>query len=465
MNKSVTIPSWLWDAIDDRTKDRVHVVTGGLGSGKTTGACIWKLQRAIDNAACRLSWMVAPTYGKANDILLPSFQDIARDYYGLAQGYDYKIVKDKPIRIEFRHLPQVGDTGHQIHIHSGSRADLMVGTNISDYYITEAAFMKREAFEKCQNRARDPKAASIQGLLECTAEWVDWFVELANFEGINEARNMRRFICHTLNNRFIDSKAYCEKIDNTYGYDPVRALCYKDGRFRPFVHGTAYWEFVPSRNIPLVSEGVKPSPYLPIVMSWDFGVSPLPWVAIQKQPHEKRGRQYRRIVVVDEGSGDARGVLDGCAEFVRAFPPDKFGGTRIEIDGGHDGYHGSHLTPTCAFSQIRDCLKRYYSNVAIVASKSAPQVEESLNRTNALFAYELCVVLSGCKNTIRGLEQSSLKPGTWDFEKPTGKDTAGRSKDPTHFPDALRAALFRMTDGLDIVNPDKEKVLGFSIPI
>jgi len=348
---------------------------------------------------------------------------------------------------------------HEVHFHSGARPDLMIGTNISHFLITEVGTQKEEVYTKAQTRTRCPKAKVRQGLCEGTPEGFNWYQERADFGGgvpdaYDPVNLARRFTLWTEDNQRLPAD-YVEKLRRTFGYDQAKLESYLYGRFVAFTKGTAYWEFFASRNVVL---DVKPSPFLPLVFSWDFGVSPLPWVAIQKQPHEKRGRQYRRFVQVAEGSGNARGVLDGCAEFISQFPPSEYRGTKIEIDGGHDGYHGSHLAESCAFNQIRDCLRRYYDNVVIVAMKSAPTVQESLNKTNALFAYELSVVAAWCRNTIKSFEQSSLKNGTWELLKP-------KDADPTHFGDAHRAAIFRLTQGIDIVNPNREKVLGFSTPL
>ena len=163
-------------------------------------------------------------------------------------------------------------------------------------------------------------------------------------------------------------------------------------------------------------------------------------------------------MAVAEGSGDARGVLDACAEFVVAFPPSKYRGTPIIIDGGHDGYSGHHLSPSCAYDQIQATLKRYYDNVTVGASRAAPTIESRLNQVNALFAYEMARVCSSCTNLIKSLERSSLKPGTWDLEKK-------RDDDYTHFADAFCAPLFRLTKDELIIKPGKEPVHGLNTVI
>lgn len=442
---SSVIPWWAFDCIDD-LETEIFWITGGLGSGKSYGAAIWFLERCLRNYRSRLSWAVAPTHSKVRDILLPTFQEVLFSHFGLREGIHYEVLISKPPILRFL------ETGHEVHFHSGNRPDLMVGTNISHYMVTEVGLQKREVFERCQTRARCGKAEVNQGLLEGTPEGANWYAEIANFEDYDPENRARRFQLFTEDNPHI-RPGYVEKLKRTYGYDPARLESYLYGRFVPFTKGTAYWEFAHSQNVVL---DVAASPALPILFNWDFGTAPLPWVAMQRQPFDRRGGRYLRFVALAEGSGKARGIMDACAEFIAAFDPVKYANTPIEIWGGHDGYFGSHLSEACAYDQILTILRKYYRNVSVRASRSAPTIEARLNQVNALLAHQLFVVAAWCKNLIASLTNSCLKDGQWQLEKKRGDD-------PTHFADSVGDALFTLTKGEDFDNPTTPRARGLNM--
>lgn len=444
------VPWWLGEVLADEVENRRFFVTKGLGAGGTFGGAMWHVLLCHINHRSQFSWAVAPTYQQVQDTLIPTFGEVLQSVFHFVESVDYDVITSGRPRIVLKRR------GQEIHFKSANRADRFVGPSISHITMSEPGLYQPVAFEKASARLRCPRAKRLQQLWEGTPEGLGnrWEQE-ANFdEGEDSKRNCRRVIVPTRHNTYL-RPSYIDNLRQTYSYDKAKLESYLEGRFVPFTKGTAYWEFFASRNVVL---DVKASPFLPVIFTWDFGVSPLPWVGLQKQPHERRGRRFDRFVAIAEGSGNARGIMDACAEFIVAFPPAVFGQTPIVIDGGHDGYHGSHLAESCAYDQIKKVLQKYYTNVTLAADRGAPTIESSLNKVAALFSYELCVVAAWCRNLIKSLEQSSLKPGTWELLKPKGAD-------PTHFADALRASLFRQTKGLDLHNPTHEKILGLNVTL
>lgn len=441
------IPWWVFDRLEDKTQDRTNWITGGLGSGKTYGTALWHIQRCFDNYKSPYSWIVGPTYAKLESIYIPAFIEAFYNQYRMVDGVHYSVVGGNALRIKIKR------TGQEILGHSANKWRLMVGENISHWSATEVGYYpSRDWYDKCQSRARCPKAEVIQGQGEGTPEGTEnWYAEAANFDEIDLERNATRTILHTEDNAHL-RPGYVEKLKQIYGYDLGRLESYLYGRFVPFTKGTAYWEFLHSRNVVL---DVKPSKHLPLLLCWDFNKSPLAWVVMQRQPFERGGYRYFRYVALAESSGKSRGVLDACAEFIAQFDPKDYRDTPIHVYGDCSGYFGSHLASSDAYDQINQALRSRY-RVSILAARSAPSIEARLNRVNTLMAYEQYVVAAWCRNLIKSHTNTGLKKGMWQIEKPSGEDW-------THYSDATGYPLFQLTREEDLEAPNKPRIFGTNL--
>lgn len=428
------------------TKTEVTWVTGGLGSGKTHATVTTFIERCFRNRKCPMSWAVAPTHAKAEDILIPTFTEVLDLHYRLSHGKDYKIRHSKPSTLTFN------DTGHTIYFHSALRPELMVGTNISHFMISEAASIKdRTPYEKCMDRLRHPRAQVLQGIIDGVPEGNnDWFSAEANFEGYNHEKKYRRFILWTEENKHLKPD-YVERLKRTYSYDPQKLESYLYGRFVPFTRGSAYWDFKHSQNVTL---DIAPDPYLPIYLCFDFNKTPIAWVALQRQPFtDRHGNRYFRYVVLAESNGKARGLQDACAEFIAKFPLSKFKDCKVEVYGDCNGYAGSVLAPNCGYDQILQSLRGRYRSVTIEAARSDPGIQSRLERVNAFLVFEQLIVAAWCRNTIRSFEQTNLKDGMWKIDKPSGEDWS-------HWGDALGYYIHQATRFEDLEDLRKVKIYG-----
>jgi hypothetical protein len=447
------IPDWVWDCCEDKTPDREFYITKGLGAGGTWGLAFWHLKRCEDNYKSKISWVVAPTYQQVIDPLLPTFTKVMTETLGWVENEDFEVI--------ISGFPQIRliRSGQTIFFKSANRPDRLVGSNASHVSGTEPGLWPEDAFIKSFSRARDPDAAVVQKMLEGTPEGLgNGYETRANFpEGVDEAKNRVRVIVETDDNTAL--KGYGKTLEQIFEHDPGKLESYRRGLFVPFTRGSAYWDFKASRIVKL---NLKPDPVIPIIFSWDFGRSPLAWIAMQRRPYlTKGGILYHRFDVMACGSGKARGLDDAVAEFLVCFKPEEFNRTEIHLYGGHDGYSGSHLSPLCAFDQIKQTLDKYYQNVTIRAAKSAPLIKDSLNRINALFSYERVAIAAWCRNLIESLEQTNLKPGTWELEKPKGSDQE-KWRDKSHFGDALRSPLFQLTTDEDLISLRNDNIQGFT---
>lgn len=440
------MPWWVLDVIQDEADDRRFWITKGLGAGGTYGLALWHYDRCLKNPRSRFSWSIAPTFQQVADTLIPTFGEVLQNEFGLIEGQDYSVVTSGRPRIE---LPR---TKQEIHFKSANRPDRMVGPSVSHISGTEVGLWPRMAYEKSSARLRCPKAKHRQYFGEGTPEGFNWWEKEANFdEGVNEDRNARRIILLTSDNPVL-KPGYLEQLKRTYEYDPGKLESYINGRFVSFTKGTAYWEFFESRNVVL---DVEASPYLPILLCFDFNKYPIAWVAMQRQPHERRGSRYHRFVALAESSGKSRGLQDACAEFVNAFPPAKFGNSRVELYGDASGYFGGVLATNSGYDQIQGYLRNYYPNLSVLADRNAPRIQARLERVNALLVYEQYVVAAWCQNLIKSHKLTNLKPGQWEFEKP-------KDDDWTHWSDATGYPLFQLTKGEDLESPSRKKIYGIN---
>lgn len=448
VNREVTLPDWVYDVLENDRKYHRFWITKGLGSGGTYGAAIWHYVMCLINYRSPISWAIAPTFQQVADTLMPTMIEVMQAVFGLHEGADFDVIRSQFPRIDLKRNKQ------SILFKSANRPERFVGPSVSHVMGTEPGLWKREAYQKSSARLRCPKAERLQYLLEGSPEGLgNLFEEEANFEeGIDEVNNRTRIILWTHDNPALGTD-YVENLKKAYSYDPHKLESYIYGKFVAFTKGTGYWEFRHSRNTRL---DMKASPLLPLTITWDWNHTPLAWCAVQKQLIWTRGGQkFDRYTVLGESTGKYSGIMDACAEFIAQFPPAQFGDTPIEIDGGNDGYFKSHLSASCAFDQVLDCLKKYYRNVQIVASRAAPLIKDRLQKHNALLAYGYLVIAPWCRNTIKSHEQTNLVQGQWKIEKKDGDVV-------THWADGLGYHLFRVTKHLDLQNPNSKQIYGFN---
>jgi len=443
--RTVQTPWWVCDAINDQTAERIFWVTGGLGSGKTTGAAMWFVDRWLLNRNSRFSWGVAPTYTKVEQIIIPAVVQVLHDVYGLRERVHYSLTRTPFWKLVLRGYQ------HELHFLSGDRPELFVGSNIASWWITEPGLQSREVYEKCQTRLRCPRAVVRQGMGEGTPEGINWYADMADIPGIGYSRvdgerNFRRFIVETTMNRHLtpSPEVYAKtKIRDVYAYDPNKVQSYEKGLFTKFTKGSAYWEFVESRN---VTASFQKTTSLPVMLTFDFNVAPLAWVAMQEFKTQKNAFSPRehKVVALAESSGESRGLMDAVAEFAAEFSPSEFGHTPIYVFGDASGHARNYHASGSDYASVQHYLNALgFYNVQIMAAKSNPQIKHRLEKTAALMAYEKFAVDVKCKRLIQSFVKTALREGTFQIEKPRGEDW-------THYSDACTYCLFQISKDIKI---------------
>lgn len=444
--------------IDDVTPERTFAVTGALGAGKTTGAAYVVIDRWLLNKDSQFTWCVAPTATRCEQIVLPALRQVLHEVYGMTDGIHYRIYRGKFYKLVVKGYQ------HEIHILSGDRPELFVGANISFFWVTEPGLMDRTVYEKLQARLRCPKAVVRQNILEGTPEGMTgraaWWEEVGNIPGVgydrlDKQRNIRRIILETRMNRWLmpSPDVYVEKLMQVYKHDPNKIKSYVFGEFVPFSRGSAYWEWVESRNI---TTDVSPSPHLPILLTFDFNVSPLAWVACQEFTHQKNyySPREKRIIALAESDGEARGLLDAVADFGAQFPVAKYADTPIIVYGDASGWARNIHSAGSDYTAIEQYLTALgYRNITVAAARANPLVKHRLEKTAALMAYERHLVHERCRRLIGSYAKTSLKEGTFEIEKPQGEDWS-------HYADACTYLLYQVAKDLDVANPRAIRALG-----
>ncbi len=443
----------MYQLLNDTSGASYYFITGGLGSGKTTGGTIAMLVKILTQPTVKNWWEIAPTYLQAEDTLVPCYFDILENYFGMLEGRDYRYIKSKPNQIHLKRTKQ------KIFFHSGDRPQNMVSISIGGFRVTEAGIQKRGVFEGCTARARDKKTKSIFGLFEGTPEGDGWFREEGDFNKLDKNKKYRRFILHTEDNAHNLSPDYIERLANVYRNQHEKLKSYLFGEFTSFNRGSAYWDFYEST---CVVHNTKLDPTRPVRMTWDFQRAPLAFVVQQQQP-TYRGTDLSKteqLKAVFESSGKSRGLVEAVAEFIAEINPDKntaFKRTPILLDGGHDGHFGGYRNEQSAFKELRHLLLKKFEDVRIVAQKQAPRVQARLQRINILFLYQLYVIDSRCAKLINAYNTTSTKPGTWELVK-----AANVLDDTTHYSDASDYGAFNGLKDIELDGTQLTQVSGVS---
>lgn len=440
-NLNPVLADWVADAYQDTTENLTNWITGGLGGAKTRGAAQWHILNCFRNYRSKVSWAIAPTFPKADSILVPTFIESLSSDFGLVEGKDFKVTGKNPTIIRLLL------TGQTIKFQSANKWRMFIGDNISHFIATEVGFYEsREWLAKVWTRARCPKATIHQGLGEGTPEGNNWFQELADFDPFEGPADpdqlFRRYIVETEDNPHLPP-GYVENLYRQFKHDKRKLQSYIKGLFVAFTKGDAYWEWFDSRNSKL---DVAPSKYLDIGFTWDFQRSPTSWIAFQEQPHKFGRHEGSREVALAESSGKAKGTADSCVEFATHFEPHIYGNTPICLYGGHDGYHEGLDDEGSAFERIKRTLNTLgFRNVRIVADRTSPRIRDRYEKVNELLSYERYVVAAWCRNLIKSHQETEFKPNSW-----TPKKHAEAIKDLTHFGDAAGYYLFQKYKNTDL---------------
>lgn len=179
-----------------------------------------------------------------------------------------------------------------------------------------------------------------------------------------------------------------------------------------------------------------------IDLSFDFNYGQMSVIALQ----EYEGDHY----VVWENSTRSKVTEDACLEFIKAFPPHKFGNRIIRVYGDASGYARSPQlrTKDGSYSIIEHVLKPHYARVRIAAPRHTLLQEIRTDATNKLLANTSKKKSPGlhidksCRRLITGLRSVA-----WGDD---GKIAKGSGDEITHVPEALDFRNYTVCPPIDL---------------
>lgn len=421
---------WVYELCNS-DKFAYFAITGGLGSGKTTAACAAFFYRIIDNPKTKQFWIVAPTYQKVDDTVLPTCHLVLQEVYGMKPDIDYTAHNSKPGKILLHKSKQT------IYLLSGDRPEYMTSATIGGFWITEPGIQSRLVFEKCVDRNRDKTMKHCFGIIEGTPEGANWYMDEFNIDSIDEERSYRRIKVHTEDNADNLAVGYIDRLKRNYAYNPQKLASYLYGEFTNFTTGNVFAQYAESRNVPL--EPYKLDPFLPLDICYDFNATPLCWSAWQVQHVNVDGLRRPLDVCLFESSLDDSNLYESAKGLA----------LKILIEGGNDrniklnifgdrtGHSASHKVQGSDFENLQNYLNEIFPNVEIKAQRPVIPIRASVDVTNKLLLYQRILINPQCVNVRRSLSSCCWKIGTDDIEKPKGETY-------THHADGLRYRIWQL---------------------
>lgn len=433
---------WAHSIIEDFDHEEFGV-SAGLGAGKTHGAVEIHLATCLINNESPFSAFTEPLFRLLHSVAIPTFQKVFQEI-GWTENRDYRVIKSSVPKIELKR------TNQTIWLFSSHDPDSIVGDEYSHFTNDEAGESKDKTFENLQARTRSPQAKTLRGVNVGAPQGITRFAQLFGTEEeggpagwietapgdySNPKLKRRRLRLRTFDNPFVAGggdkvQEYCEKLYRQYGHNPNLIESYIYGKFVPHYEGSAY-KFIPSRNV--IHEGIEPSPYRPLYVSFDFNAYPMAWVACQIVPFEGE----LCYVFIDECSEDLHGLDEALLDFCKKFPRSEWKQSDIKVYGDRSGHAKTHRSRLSDYDYIRKELGSLYDNVSIQASrKVAPEVD-SIEACNRLFSVGRLLCLAHLSGLQRSWQGSRWKDGVRKLHKPSGETI-------THKADAGKYLIYQL---------------------
>jgi hypothetical protein len=437
----VELQWWVNQALRDKAS-RVIGVTAGLGAGKTHGACQWHYQLCGENCKAPYSYFSLPTYQKIHDTGIPSYRKVLESL-GLRQNRDFEVLKSPFPKIIYP------DTGQEVHFVSAQNPERMVGVEYSHGVISEAGTTDEEAFKRLRQRTRHPHAIRRQHLVEGVPEGLNWYAELFDNQGnpdwvetaeqeyYNAARQFRRFRVTTFDNPFLPED-YAAIIEDDYRQSAAHIQSYLYGIFTALCEGGCYTNYMPTKHD---IDDRQPDPHRDIYLTMDFNANPLAWISCQKEWVEDWDSRKERMIAVHNADMGSSTLEDGAVEFAAKHPVRLFGNTHIKLYGDSSGHAPSHKTRFTDYEAMRHYLRELgYRHVTIEALEFNPLQTQSVDALQRWFLDDVFFICKRCSNVRKSLIATKWKEGTKKIDKPSGETH-------THFSDAAKYLAFALLHG------------------
>lgn len=222
-------------------QNRVKVIVGGFGSGKTLTLCKRMIALALENAPCPVA-TVSPTHVMALKTVIPTIEALLqgkRSIYG--RQFFYRRVKSPIQLFEIRFRGRSG----LIWCLSSDNPLSLRGPNLAAVGIDEPFIQPQSVFEEMRARIRHPDARHEEMILSGTPEQLNWGYKLCT--GAYGDENDVGVVTMSTRENTALRDSYVADLEATLSAKAVAA--YVDGQFLNMTEGQVYYAFDPMEHV------------------------------------------------------------------------------------------------------------------------------------------------------------------------------------------------------------------------
>ena len=435
-----TLP-WQLEFIE--SQDKLALVMGGVGCGKSIICGDWLIERAIEYPHGQ-HYIIGANYPTLKEGTIPTFESRLD-----AHGFKYKLNRtDLSITIDSGPAK-----GCRIVSWTAEKYATLKGILLDSVWADEMQVWQRgwDAYTFIVNRNRMSEAAqahhpSLQPRIRMSANpprqgSSHWLVSKLIGDGIGGEDDHRKYKPRVFRPNIFENwllpgrEEYIEMLRETYDADLFRLEVL--GEVVDLKGGRVYYNFDRAMHVKSEVGGlpVTYDPRYPLVWSHDWGYTPRTSVLLQVRRLNIDGYQKDVVFVLDEITNYSRGTEGQIEEFARRYPPSmiKSGlivyGDATQTPSSVDGRVDWEVMRTHATLQAyQGQTKRKSSNPAVDA-RAAAAVSKFVNSVGRVGV----AINPKCKLLIQDLLQT-----TWREDKPDlDRGSLAKGRNLTHWTDAL----------------------------
>lgn len=373
--------------------NKVKLLVGGYGSGKTRQLCKWCIAGALHNAPA-WSAIVSPNFPLARRTVIPTLVELLEGKASIRPDFTWSWDKgDHAFNLFIEGRPPA-----RLLYLSGDNPDNLKGPNLGTAGIDEPFIQDRAVFEQMYARLRDPRARTFALGLTGTPEQLNWGYDIA--EGEQRGRYDLGVVHADTRDNLALPKSYSE--DLLKAYDEKMAEAYIKGQFVSLSTGRVFYSFDRHKNVADIA---------PEAPTWfigmDFNVNPMACIV----GWHKNGRAH----IVKEYEFPNADTQYACSVIKEEFPQIRF----VYPDPSGKSRH------TNAPGGVSDFTWIQRAGMIVLAPNDAWPRRDSFNAVNAKFHKGELTVSTGCKRLIRYLSEHT-------------HELAKKQESMTHLLDAMR---------------------------
>lgn len=220
--------------------NKIRLLVGGYGAGKTISLCKWAIATALYNAPAWTA-LVSPNFPMAKRTIIPTLKKLLAGKAFLRDDFSYEHrPTDHMFILKIKGWPDA----HILYL-SGDNPDNLKGPNLGCAGIDEPFIQDREVLDQMNARIRDPQARLHALAMTGTPEDLNWGYDIAEGE---EAGNYDIGVVHadTRENKALPED-YAPDLIKTY--DEKSAEAYIEGKFVSLSTGLVFHAFDKNKHV------------------------------------------------------------------------------------------------------------------------------------------------------------------------------------------------------------------------